>query len=404
MKQHINTFLEAYTSTFKFSGSIAVREGNKTMTYSVGDAVIEHQVNNTEHTKFKIWSITKQFVAASMLKLIEATDLTLETKVADIFTEYKVDPRITIRQLLNHSSGIANYSDFENSHSTFQRLSHNQAELLKNFFERELDFEPGSSFNYSNSGYYIVGAMIERVSAKSLEDYVKESILDPLSLTDTGFDMNNKIISNYANGYYLNGENLIHCDYINMELMSASGGMYSTVLDLIKWDQALHSGEVLSEESLKEMLAPNNNYGLGLFIEDDIIDHSGSCEGFISLLRRNTTLDVSVVVLSNLGFTNNYKIATSIEKIINGDEVKVMKPNFQDINFDRFLGVYQDEEDKVEVIKKGEGYTLILDDKYHLDAKPINENTLHHLWIDESYSFDEENDVISLWGMEKSSD
>jgi CubicO group peptidase (beta-lactamase class C family) len=193
-------------------------------------------VKNTTETKYKLWSITKQFTAAAILLLEERGLLKVEDNLDKYFPGLNFNSQITIHHLLTHTSGIFNYSSLPDSHRTFQRLNHEKSELMQLFASKPLDFEPGTQWNYCNSGYYILGMLIEKLSGRSYSEFLIENILSPLGMLNTGVDDERTIILNKAAGYYLNGNDLIHCNYVNMNLMLSSGGMYSTVGDLLIWD------------------------------------------------------------------------------------------------------------------------------------------------------------------------
>jgi CubicO group peptidase (beta-lactamase class C family) len=154
----IDEYLELYTKLWAFSGSIAaVKDGKILFRKAYGYANIEHKVENTTETKYKIWSITKQFTAAAILILEERGFLRVEDSLKKYFPDLgELNPQITIHHLLTHTSGIFNYSNLPNSHKVFQRMHHEKENLIKMFASKPLDFEPGTQWNYSNTGYYLL--------------------------------------------------------------------------------------------------------------------------------------------------------------------------------------------------------------------------------------------------------
>ena len=415
LRNKINEYLELYTKLWAFSGSIAaIKHGEVLFKKAYGHANIEHKVKNTTETKYKIWSITKQFTAAAVLILEERGLLRVEDSLKKYFPEWvDLNPKITIHHLLTHTSGIFNYSNLPDSHITFQRMYHKKSDLLKMFLSKPLDFEPGTQWNYSNTGYYLLGMLIEKLSGKTYNEFLIENIFLPLGMFNTGLDDEKKIIENKASGYYLNGNELIHCNYINMNLMFSSGGMYSTTEDLLICSQALNNGKLLSRKSIEKMNNPYmNNYGYGVAINMNgnrrVIHHSGSCEGFMSEIHRYVDDDFAVVVLSNYGFTAVNKLCKVITSIAFGEEYEMpVKPEVFPLNdelLESYLGVYEEESFKLELKKEKDAISLIIDDEYILPTYPISESSLHHTWIDEEYTFTKNDEgQVCLWGVKKSS-
>lgn len=413
IKEQISNYLDVYTKSWAFSGAIAaIKDGEIVFNKAYGYANIEHKVENTPVTRFRIWSITKQFTAAAILMLEERGLLRVEDSMRTHFPEWvDLSSEVTIHHLLTHTSGIFNYSNLPDSHKTFYRLEHDKSDLVKMFTSKPLDFEPGTQWNYSNSGYYLLGMLIEKLSGKTFSEFLSENILLPLGMVNTGVDDGRKIVQNSATGYYLNGDDLIHCLYVNMNLILSSGAMYSTVGDLLIWDQALNSDKLLSRDSIDKMNTQyKNNYGYGVSINmsnnREVVHHNGSCEGFLTEIHRYVEDDFAVVVLSNYGFTAVNKLCKVIASIAFGDEYKMpSKPPVFPLSssiLENYLGVYGGDGFKLELKKDKEDILLIIDDEYILPVYLISENVFHHTWIDEEYEFTkDENGQLSLWGLKK---
>lgn len=409
----ISGYMDLYTSLWAFSGSIAVmKDGQTIFKKGYEYANREHNISNTPETKHRIWSITKQFTAAAILLLEERGLLKTEDSFKKYFPELEeLNPDITIHHLLTHTSGIFNYSTMLDSHNTFQRMNHKREELLKLFASKPLDFEPGTQWNYCNTGYYLLGVLIEKLSGKTYSEFLTENIFNPLGMLNTGLDDGKKIISNMAQGYYLNERELIHCNYINMELIFSSGSMYSTVEDLLIWNEALNSHKLLSKASVDKINTPYKNeygYGVGIHINGSrrVIHHSGSCEGFLTEMHRYVDDDFAVVILSNYGFTAVNKLCKEIAALAfeEKDELPV-KPEVYPMSnstLESYLGIYEEGDLKLELKKEHERISLVINDETVLSAYPVSENTFHHTWIDEEYTINkDENGQLSLWGVRK---
>jgi len=409
----ISEYLELYTKLWSFSGSIiAINDGEILFKKAYGYANIEHKVKNTTETKYRIWSITKQFTAAAILILEERGLLRVEDSLKKYFPDCKeLNPNITIHHLLTHTSGIFNYSDLPDSHKTFHRMCHKKFDLIKMFLSKPLNFEPGTQWEYSNTGYYLLGMLIEKLSGKSYSEFLVENIFISLGMFNTGVDDDKKIVENMASGYYLNSNDLIHCNYINMDLVLSSGGIYSTVEDLFIWDKALNSDKLLSRKSIEKMNTPyKNNYGYGVFIETNnsrrVVQHNGGCEGFLTEIHRYVDDNFAVVILSNYGFTAVNKLCNEIASIAFGEKYEVpKKPEVFPISdnvIKNYLGVYEEDDFKLELKKENNDIFLVIDDEYILPTYPISNDTLHHTWIDEEYTFTKDDEGQSyLWGIKK---
>ena len=413
VKDQINEYLEIYTKLWAFSGSIAaIKHGEILFEKAYGYANIEHKVKNTIDTKYKIWSITKQFTAAAILILEERGLLRVEDSLKNYFPEWvDLNSQISIHHLLTHTSGVFNYSNLPDSHKTFQRMHHKKSDLIQIFTSKPLDFEPGTQYNYSNTGYYLLGMLIEKLSGNTYSEFLIENIFLPLGMLNTGVDDEKKIAESKAAGYYLNGNDMIHCNYINMNLILSSGAMYSTVEDLLIWDQALNSDKLLNKKSIKKMnTACKNNYGYGVEVNMKgnrrVVQHNGGCEGFLAEIHRYVDDDFAVVVLSNYGFTAVNKLCSVITSIAFGEKYEMpVKPEvfpLSDNVMESYLGVYEEGDFKLELKKEKDATLLIIDDEYTLPTYPISENALHHTWIDEEYTFTKDGDgKVSLWGIKK---
>lgn len=413
IENKINEYLESYTKLWAFSGSIAaIKRGKILFKKAYGYASIEHKVKNDIETKYRIWSITKQFTATAILILEERGLLKVNDSLKKYFPNWsELNNQVTIHHLLTHTSGIFNYSTIHKSHQTFQRIQHEKPDLIKMFISKPLDFEPGTQWNYSNTGYYILGMLIEELSGKNYSQFLSENIFLPLGMLNTGVDDDRKIVQNKASGYYLNGNDLIHCNYINMNLILSSGAMYSTVEDLLIWDQALNNDKLLSRKSIKKMNTQyKNNYGYGVSInmngDKRVVHHNGGCEGFLSEIHRYVDNDFAVVVLSNYGFTAVNKLCKDIASIAFGEKYDMpAKPSVFPLSpeiLNSYLGLYEDKDLKLELKQEKEGVYLIINDEYTFPVYPISENVLHHTWIDEQYTLTkDDNGELYLWGIKK---
>ena len=278
----------------------------------IGLANMEWNIPNEPDTKFRLGSITKQFTATLILQLVEQGKIKLDGKVSDYLPEYRQDTgaKITIHHLLSHTSGVPNYTAALGFFENVSRNPFKVDDFIKKYASGDLEFEPGAKFNYSNSGYFLLGAIIEKVTGKPYEQVLKERITDPLGMKNTGYDHYGSILSKRAAGYIKTPGGYQNAPYLDMTIPYAAGSLYSTVEDLYLWDQALYGDKVLSAASKELMFKPNlENYGYGFSIRKatlgpskivvPVIEHNGGINGFNTTIVRLVGDKRLVVLLDN---------------------------------------------------------------------------------------------------------
>jgi CubicO group peptidase (beta-lactamase class C family) len=323
----VEEYMAARVKRDHFTGSILIARGGKVLySQGYGMANLEHDAPNTPQTKFRLGSITKQFTAMAVLILQERGKLNVHDTIKKHFPEApKAWDDITIEHLLTHTSGIPNYTDsLEFLRTLPVRVS--LKELIAKFKDRPLDFKPGAKFKYSNSGYIMLGQIIETASGKNYPTFMKEAIFGPLDMKDTGYDNATAIIKHRASGYTRRlGVVLTHCDYIDMSIPHAAGALYSTVLDLLKWDQALYSDKLVPAKSLQAMFTPHkDNYGYGWIIDKKFgvarYSHGGGIMGFVTTIERYPDEKLLVVALSNLETAPVFSIGSDLAAMARGEK------------------------------------------------------------------------------------
>ncbi len=277
----------------------------KTATY--GLANVELKVPVKRETAFEIGSITKQFTAAGILLLVQEGKLSVDDKISQHLKETPESwANITVRHLLTHTSGIKNYTGLDG----FQLTKHlTQAQFIKAIGALPLEFQPGESWKYCNTGFSLLGYIIENVSGKPYWDFMSERIFQPLQMTATGDRLPGRIIPNRADGYEQTNHVLINRDYDLTDVFSA-GALVSTVGDLAKWNAALDGESVLNAKSKEQSWTPAKlnagkatKYGFGWFIEaveaHRNIGHGGSTSGFSASIQRFPDDKLAVIILTN---------------------------------------------------------------------------------------------------------
>ncbi|MBS1493833.1 MAG: serine hydrolase [Bacteroidetes bacterium] len=328
--QKIDELINKYVEYGLFNGSVMVVEnGNTILSKGYGYSDFVNKTPNTPETKFRVGSITKQFTSMLIMQLVEKGKIKLDGKLSDYLPYYRKDQgdKITIHNLLTHTSGIPNYTaipDFMQKHLNDPLTP---KELILKYGSGDLEFEPGTSWNYSNTGYVILGAIIEEVTGKKYEEVLQENILNPLGMTNSGYEHNDVKMTNQAIGYDNNFNGVTPAKYIDMTIPHAAGAMYSTVEDLYKWDRALYTEKLLSNDMKEKMFTPflkNYAYGWGTGkinvngTEKKVLAHSGGINGFNANIIRLVDDNIVVIGLSNFFNGQSGKMTNEISKIMFG--------------------------------------------------------------------------------------
>ena len=281
---------------------------------AIGQADLELDVPLQPNMVFRIASLSKQFTAAAIMRLQDEGRLLIDDTVGMHLPDYpEHGASITLRQLLNQTSGL-------NSSHTHARNDLSVEEVIDQFADLPLSFQPDSKFEYNNNNYILLGAIIERVSGQSYGDYLASAFFEPLGMSSTRYDNPRTIIEGRANGYMGGVENTTNAAYVSMSVPYAAGALVSTVDDLLVWNRALFGGDAVSEHAVTQMTAETvemtpsghdhghhdgvaGEYGFGLFVGEVAglpkYSHSGGIEGFGAYNLYVPSADLSIVILQN---------------------------------------------------------------------------------------------------------
>ena len=306
VKARLDQVAGSYTPDNAFMGAVLVVEGDRVLLdKGYGMASLEWGVANVPEAKFRLGSLTKQFTAALVLLLQQDGKL----KISDPVTAYLPDApksweKVTLAQLLGHTSGIPSFTDLK-EFPVWSMSPRTAAEELAFFSDKPLEFEPGARFHYSNSNYEVLGNVIEKVSGKKYGDLLRERIFDPLGMKDSGLDTDELVLPRRAEGYMPGKGGLVVARSESMTVPWAAGSIYSTTGDLLKWQQGLFGGKLLSDDSLKAMTTPGKgDYGLGVMAANKyglkIVQHGGGIEGFNTNLMYVPDRRIAIIVLGNV--------------------------------------------------------------------------------------------------------
>jgi len=343
--------VQSYVAAKQFMGSVLVARGNEVLLdKGYGFADLEWEVPNSPATKFRLGSITKQFTATSILLLEERGKLNVNDPVKKYLPDAPAAwDKITIYNLLTHTSGIPNFTSFPD-YPWKEPFPSTPEQLVARFRDKPLDFQPGEKYSYSNSGYVLLGYLIEKLSGESYAQFVQENIFTPLGMKDSGYDSNSAIIPHRARGYSPVPGGIANTGYVDMSIPFSAGSLYSTTDDLLRWEQGLFGGKVLSSASLAKMTTPyKSDYAFGLLVHTEggqkVIEHNGGIEGFNTVLRYFPDDKLTVVVLANENGGAPEDIARSIALVAQGKMVTLISERkeipLDPKIFDRYAGVYE---------------------------------------------------------------
>jgi len=327
----INEVMQAHAAAGDFSGSVLVaRDGRILYQHAFGYANLEWKIPNDLHTKFEIGSMTKQFTALLVLQFVNEGKIKLDGHLSDYLSYYHKDTGnpVTIRQLLSHTSGIPNFISAPGFlDGPASRTTYSVKDFVQKYCSGDLEFEPGTKFNYSNSGYFLLGAVLEQVSGISYEQLLRDRIFTPVGMNDSGYAHRETIVPDRAAGYERSSNGLQNARFYDMSIPFAAGAMYSTVGDLFLWDKALY-GERLLPANLRDLLFKPNleNYGFGWGIlipkpgspnaGETVLMHGGAIFGFQSVIERIPREKELIVMLDNTDSPKLLQIALEIRRAL----------------------------------------------------------------------------------------
>jgi CubicO group peptidase (beta-lactamase class C family) len=330
----IDGYLGNLTKQGAFSGSVLIGQGGRVLlSTGYGMADVENGVPNTPQTRFHIGSVTKQFTAMAVLILQAQGRLDPEEQVCIHLPSCPLHWReITIHQLLTHTSALPDSWEFY-AEKNVPDVLHEPAEIISWFEDAPLDFEPGTRFSYSNTGYLLLGYLIEEVSAQPYEVFLAEHIFEPLEMTSTSYCLDG---SGLAVGYSHNG---LEAAFINPSLAYSAGELCSTVEDMQRWDQSFYTEELLPGEMLEAVFTPlvsipslsfappyeETSCGYGWFVGEHlghrVAGHGGTYNGFRALIERYPDDEISIIILSNLETSDITATTFPAEAIFGGQRV-----------------------------------------------------------------------------------
>jgi D-alanyl-D-alanine carboxypeptidase len=289
-----------------------VQDGKVVRAKGYGMANVELSVPATEKTVYQLASVTKTFTAATIMMLVEEGKLGLDDKISKHLSDLPAAwDNVTVRQLLNHTSGIKSYTSVRDFFKT-ARVDYKHRQILDLVAKEPMDFAPGEKWQYNNTGYFLLGMLIEKVTGKTYGDFLDERIFKPLGMSQTRTNDLHAIIPNRAQGYEWNGGVLRNGEYVSPTQPFSAGMLVSSVSDLVKWDAALATEKLLKKSTLEQMWTPTKtskggvaDYGFGWQVDKvnghRLIAHGGGIPGFSTQISRFPDDKLTVIVLTNSG-------------------------------------------------------------------------------------------------------
>jgi CubicO group peptidase (beta-lactamase class C family) len=343
------------------------RDGRIVFARGYGLANIEHAVAVTPNTVFHIASISKNILAAVVLKLADEGKLRLDDDVTKYVPEAPTHGRpVTVRQLLNHTSGINSFTSAPEAENN-ERLDLTHEQVLGLIKDKPLDFEPGTSWRYDNSAFYLAGMVVERVTRQEYGDYLREHLFKPLGMNSASLCDARMVTPHLASSYEVDHGTFVHAPLMSWRLPFAAGAVCATAEDLLKWQAGLDAGRVLSASSLKLMRAPTTlvdgtaiDYGLGTRLGSldghRVFGHTGGGGGFNSLLESfpDDHLTIAILMNSRSGAGPSLALGTAIARTILG---LPEKQSLRDLPVPKeelaaLVGNYDSDEGPVEILAK----------------------------------------------------
>jgi CubicO group peptidase (beta-lactamase class C family) len=333
----VDTVVEQFLKEETAAGfAVAVMKGDEILHMKgYGFADLEHRAPATEHTVFKLASLSKQFTAMAVMILVERGAVELGAPITEYFPEFPASGHVpTVGQLINHTSGL----DFQEqwsaimppaSASVHETRDLRPATLAKLFQERRFDFAPGERFRYNNNAYDLAGLLIERVGGLSYPDFLQKHIWDPLEMRDTYFMDAARIIRNRAGGYTLRDEAIVHAPFANLHRLYASGALGTSISDMLKWQRALHGSRLVGPATTKKMMTAGRlndgtpiPYGYGLFLTNMSgkakIEHYGNIGGTRAQLAYYPSEQLTVAIMANTNPLRTDVLESRIARVVLG--------------------------------------------------------------------------------------
>lgn len=344
---------EAFSADGPGATVLIAKKGEIIYQKAFGKADLELDVKMRPEHIFRIGSITKQFTACAILKLAEDGKLALDDEITKFLPDYPTQGhKITIEHLLHHTSGIKSYTGMEKWTPEVHRKDFTPQAMVDFFKDEPMDFAPGEQMKYNNSGYFILGYIIEKASGTDYGNYIETTFFKPLGMTSSSYDYTDRIIPNRASGYGPGENGYANAPFVSMTQPYGAGSLLSTVADLNTWYQAVVAGKVISPENFKKALTPatlNNGetsdygygWGLGETEGSPRFGHGGGIFGFLTASEYFIEEEVFVTVFSNCNCNDPNGVAQRLGKMAIGKYKPMEVMELSDGQLKSYAGKYE---------------------------------------------------------------
>lgn len=414
LKVKLEKYMDAAAKYNNFQGAVLVeKDGKVIISRGYGMADYENVIPNKSSTRFAIGSITKQFTAMTVMQLCERDKLKLEDKLSKYYPDFPRGNEITIHQLLTHTSGLANYTMFPELWEINPK-DITKEDLIKLLYNYPLDFNPGERWNYSNSGYLLLGDIVEKVTGMSQLEFMNKNIFKPLKMKNTGTCMSGDKLNLSTKGYagYLDIQPVD--DTLSFKAAFGAGYMFSTVEDLYLWERALETEKLVSKKTMAKIFTPYaetfmGSYGYGWFIKGEdkerTVFHDGIVSGFHALISKYVGINSASIILSNKNINGStvYRIESDINNILLGKDVEMPKEKIavklDDEKIERLLGTYEIEPGlEIEVTREEAKIYAVLTGMEKMEIFPQSETEafLRSMDLTVQFHIDENNKADSI--------
>jgi len=331
--QRVDEYMQAEMRVNGFAGTVLLaRQGKPIVASGYGLANAEWEIPNTPRTKFRLGSITKQFTSMVVMQLQEQGKLKVDDPICQHLTSCPDTWKaITIHHLLTHTSGIPSYTNSPSYVATMM-VPKTLDQMVAGFRDLPLEFEPGAQYKYNNSGYFLLGVLVEKVTGQPYDRVLRDQIFTPLGMNDSGYDSTRRILPRRAAGYSRQGGEIINAPFLDMVQPFSAGALYSTVEDLLKWDQALYTDRLLPAAARSAMFTPfKADYAYGWLVPTPSpqtfgrrqVAHGGGINGFSTMIIRLPDENITSIVLSNVQQSSTNRIARDLLAILLGQPYRV---------------------------------------------------------------------------------
>jgi CubicO group peptidase (beta-lactamase class C family) len=402
-------FTRLYPANEPGSTIAIVRDGEVIYSKAFGMADLENGIANQRDMVFRLGSITKQFTTVAIMMLEQEGKLKVTDDILLHLPDYTPpSSTITIEHLMTHTSGIPNYTAIPGWMDIKIRENLSVEEMMAGWQDLPLEFEPGSKWNYSNSGYFMLGAIIESASGIPYDEFIEERIFKKLGMNSSYYDHSERIIPNRARGYDKGPDGgFINASFLDMGQPYAAGSLASTIEDMARWDAALYTDAILPQEALERMWTSykltdgsDSGYGYGWAIGEHnghkVVSHGGGIPGFRTQGYRLPDQKLYVSVLSNGAAVSPDIPGQAAVKAMLEEPYEVIPVELDPAQLERFTGVYRDEDDTARNIRLEDGkLTFELAPGFKMSLIPLSSHRFGSNQSANQIEFSEENGSVT---------